>query len=87
MTQILITLNEGTSPQSIRRAIGLLRGVETTTLLKSKADSNSKTLAQQKFVKESLSRAFSELKEAQRTGKKLQSADDFLNELEMEEAI
>lgn len=46
-----------------------------------------KTLRQQAYVKESLERAFDEMKQARREGRKLQSADDFIKELEAEEAV
>jgi len=38
----------------------------------------------QKYVRESLTRAMNEVKEAMATGKQLQTADDFLLELEKE---
>jgi len=84
MTQILVTLHEGAPTQTVRRAIGLLKGVAATTVMKSKAEVDRKTFEQQQFVKETLTRALDELKEAKRTGRKLQSADDFMKELEME---
>ena len=87
MTQILVTLNEGAPTQSVRRAIGLLKGVSSTTVVKTSADNDRKTLAQQKYVRESLTRALNEVKEAKRIGRQLQSADDFIKELEMEEAL
>ena len=39
------------------------------------------TLRQQTYVKESLERAFDEMKQARREGRQLQSADDFIKEL------
>lgn len=67
--------------------IELLRGVVSTTVFKTKDESNKKTLRQQAYVKESLERAFDEMKQARREGRKLQSADDFIKELEAEEAV
>ena len=45
------------------------------------------TLRQQAYVKESLERAFDEMKQARREGRQLQSADDFINELQAEESV
>ena len=56
-------------------------------LLPCSRPSNKKTLRQQAYVKESLERAFDEMKQARREGRKLQSADDFIKELEAEEAV
>jgi hypothetical protein len=56
-------------------------------VFKSKGESNKKTLAQQAKVKESLERAFDEMKQARREGRKLQSADDFIKELEAEQVV
>lgn len=78
MTQILVTLNEGVTTQAIRKAIELMRGVATTVVLKSKATDNHKALTQQKLVKDSLTRAFDEVHCAQREGRKLQSADNYI---------
>ena len=83
MTQILVTLNENATTLRVRKAIELLRGVVSTTVFRTKDESNKKTLCQQAYVKESLERAFDEMKQARREGRKLQSADDFINELEM----
>ena len=49
-------------------------------LIESKT-SNTKA-AQEKFVRESLTRAMNEVREARRTGKKRQTLDEFLNELD-----
>ena len=87
MTQILVTLNEDASTLHVRKAIELLRGVVSTTVFKTKDESNKKTLRQQAYVKESLERAFDEMKQARREGRKLQSADDFIKELEAEETV
>lgn len=45
------------------------------------------TLRQQTYVKESLERAFDEMKQARHEGRQLQSADDFINELQAEESV
>ena len=81
MTQILVTLNEDATTLHVRKAIELLRGVVSTTVFKTKDESNKKTLRQQAYVKESLERAFDEMKQARREGRKLQSADDFIKEM------
>ena len=87
MTQILVTLNENATTLRVRKAIELLRGVVSTTVFRTKDESNKKTLCQQAYVKESLERAFDEMKRARREGRKLQNADDFIKELEAEEAV
>ena len=87
MTQILVTLNEDATTLHVRKAIELLRGVVSTTVFKTKEESNKKTIRQQAYVKESLERAFDEMKQARREGRKLQSADDFIKELEAEEVV
>ena len=87
MTQILVTLNEDATTLHVRKAIELLRGVVSTTVFKTKDESNKKTLRQQAYVKKSLERAFDEMKQARREGRKLQSADDFIKELEAEKAV
>ena len=66
MTQILVTLNEDATTLHVRKAIELLRGVVSTTVLKTKGVTNDKTLRQQKYVKESLERAFDEVEQARR---------------------
>ena len=78
MTQILVTLNENATTLHVRKAIELLRGVVSTTVFKSKDESNKKTIRQQAYVKKSLERAFDEMKLARREGRKLQNADDFI---------
>ena len=66
MTQILVTLNEDATTLHVRKAIELLRGVVSTTVFRTKDESNKKTLCQQAYVKESLERAFDEMKRARR---------------------
>ncbi|MBP5375810.1 MAG: hypothetical protein J6Y38_05700 [Bacteroidaceae bacterium] len=87
MTQILVTLNEDATTLKVRKAIELLRGVMSTTLFKTRDEANKKTLRQQAYVKESLERAFDEMKQARREGRQLQSADDFIKELQAEESV
>ena len=86
-TRLAPSLPPRTTTLHVRKAIELLRGVVSTTVFKTKDESNKKTLRQQAYVKESLERAFDEMKQARREGRKLQSADDFINELEAEEAV
>lgn len=82
MNQILVTIDNGQPLQSIRKAIKMLRGVVSTTVVKEPM--LSKTQKQQAYVKDSLSRAFKEVKTAKLEGRKLQSVDDFLKELDEE---
>lgn len=80
MTQILVTIDGNESVQNIRKAIKMLRGVVSASIL----NPTAKTESQQKYVKDSLKRAFSEIEEAERDGRKLQSADDFIKEMSAE---
>lgn len=82
MNQILVTIDNEQPLQSIRKAINMLRGVVSTAIVKEPL--LSKTQQQQTYVKESLTRALNEVKEAELEGKKLQSVDDFLKELDDE---
>ena len=77
MTQILVTLNEDVTTQHVRKAIELLRGVVSTTVFKTKTETSPKTLRQQEYVNGSLTRAFDELKRAQRgaRGRWFESSD------------
>lgn len=87
MTQILVNLDNGASPQTVRRAIALLRGVASTTLIENSTDEESKSRGQQRYVKETLTRALNEVKEARRAGKELKSFDDFLTEQQGESSL
>lgn len=54
-------------------------------ILESRAEDKKKSLTpQQKYVKESLTRAFDEVRNAKARGESLMSADDFLEELRKE---
>lgn len=83
MRQILVTLDESTSVQSIRRAISLLRGVKATSVYKEKKKEDKTTaVKEQAYVKESLRRAYKEQQAAEKAGQPLQSVDEFIRELE-----
>ncbi len=47
---------------------------------------DAKTTQQKAYVKETLTRALKEVKAAKREGRKLQTMDEFLQELKMEES-
>lgn len=80
MEQILVTVDSGQPLQNIRKAINMLRGVVSTSIVKEPV--LTKTQRQQAYVKESLIRALQEVKLAKLEGRKLQSIDDFLKELD-----
>lgn len=83
MRQILVTLDESTSLQSIRHAISMLRGVTATSVYREKEEEPTQILdRQQAYVKESLTRAYQELKATETAGHPLQSVDDFIREME-----
>ena len=83
MEQILVTVDTNQPLQNIRKAINMLRGVVSTTVMKEPI--LTKTERQQAYVKESLTRALQEVKLAKLEGRELQSFDDFLKELDEEE--
>ena len=70
MTQILVTLNEDSTAQRIRR------GVASTSIYKGEEQ------ARKAYVKKTLTRAVDELKTAKKKGMKMQKAEDFIKELE-----
>lgn len=76
MTQILVTLDEDSTTQSIRRAIGMLRGVVSTSIYKGEEQ------ARKAYVKKTLTRAVTEMKAVKAKGLKRQTADDFIQEIE-----
>lgn len=82
MEQILVTVDTKQPLQNIRRAINMLRGVVSTSIVKDPV--LSKTQKQKTYVKDSLTRAFNEIKMAKLENKELQSVDDFLRELDEE---
>lgn len=83
MKQILVTVDTNQPLQNIRKAINMLRGVVSTTVVKEPV--LTKTQKQQTFVKESLTRALQEVKLAKLEGRKLPDARDLLKDLEMED--
>ncbi len=83
MEQILVTVDNNQPLQNIRKAINMLRGVVSTTIMKEPV--LTKTQKQQAYVKESLTRAMQEVRLAKLEGRKLQSIDEFLKELDEEE--
>ena len=85
MKQILVTVDTDQPLQNIRKAINMLRGVVSTTVVKEPVLTKTKTQKQQAFVKESLTRALQEVKLAKLEGRKLPDARDLLKDLEMED--
>ena len=78
MAQILVTVDDNEPVASIKKAISMIRGVMTTTMFKGQTEKER----QEKHVRDSLERAFKELKEAQAGKRKLQTLDEVLNEIE-----
>ncbi len=83
MEQILVTVDTDQPLQNIRKAINMLRGVVSTTIMKEPI--LTKTEQQQAYVKESLTRALQEVKQAKLEGRKLPDARDLFKELDEEE--
>lgn len=80
MEQILVTVDENQPLQSIRKAINMLRGVVSTSVLKEPI--LTKTESQQAYVKESLTRALQEVQLAKLEGRELPNARNLLKDLE-----
>lgn len=83
MTQLIVTIDNETSLTSLRKAIGMLKGVVSTAVYNAETK-NAQRLARQTYVRESLTRAICELNDAKQTGKQLQTAEEFLQELGVE---
>ncbi len=79
MAQILVTIDESITTKSIRHAIEMLKGVISTSLYDTEKKV-SKKKAQETYVKDSLGRAFDEIKQNNISNAKFQSLDDFLME-------
>ncbi len=73
--QLIVTLSDISMMSNIKKAISLLKGVETVKSPKIQA-----LTPQQNYVSQTLSTAIQEVREAQKNNYKLQSADDFLHE-------
>ena len=83
MAQILVTVDSGQPLGDIRKAIKMLRGVVSTTVVK---EPNLTTTERQRaYVRESMTRALQEVKKARLEGRRLQSLDSFLEESDREE--
>lgn len=76
--QIIVTFDDVSLISQVKKAISLMKGVKSVT---SPRISKKQLTPQQQYVKESLTRALIEVKQAKRNGKMLMSADDFLNEM------
>ena len=80
MEQILVTVDSGQPLQNIRKAIGMLRGVVSTKLMKEPV--LTKTERQQTYVKDTLTRALQEVKLAKLEGRTLPDARSLFEELD-----
>lgn len=81
MRQILVTIDENQPLQNLCNAIGMLRGVLSTSIFETGV---TKQQRQEAYVKESLSRALQEVRLAELEGRDLQSFDQFMAELDKE---
>ena len=68
------------SEAALKKMLAFVRTLGT----KKDKTNDTKTARQQAYVKETLTRALNEVKEAQREGRKLQTVDEFIKELRME---
>ena len=78
MTQILVTLNEDATTLHVRKAIELLRGVASVKVFKGNAEKVVEKRRQEAYVKESLTRAFDEVKRARRGEHKMMTDEEFM---------
>ena len=83
MEQILVTVDTAQPLQNIRKAINMLKGVVSTSILKEPI--LTKTERQQAYIRESLTRALQEVKLAKLEGRELPDARDLIKDLESEE--
>ena len=84
MTQILVTLDEDATTLHVRKAIELLRGVASVKVFKGNAEKVAEKRRQEAYVKESLTRAFDEVKRARRGEHKMMTDEEFMAELKAE---
>lgn len=88
MCQVSIPIND-TLMQQMRPLFSSEEGItqwmeaKMTSLIKKHIAAEEKRKAQEAYVRESLTRAFAEVREAERTGKRLQSADELLEEMKI----
>ena len=80
--QLVVSVTDPSLLNKLKNAIKLLNGVGSISVVKDPVP--TKTERQQAYVKETLTRALQEVKLAQQEGRKLQSFDDFLKELDEE---
>ena len=74
----MVTIDDSQSLSNIRKAIRLLRGVVSATIVK---NGQSVEEQQKAYVKDSLSKAVREVRLAKLEGHKLQGIDEFLSEM------
>lgn len=79
MPQLIVNIDNETSVPSLRKAIGMLKGVVSTAVVHAETKA-AKRQARQAYVRESLTAAINELDEARRTGREMQTAEEFLAE-------
>ena len=84
MAQILVTVSDDVTTQRMRKAIEMFRGVVETKVYNPLVAAKSKKERQQEYVRESLTRAFDELKRAQRGEHKMTTDEEFMAELRAE---
>ena len=78
--KLVVSVTDPSMVNKLRNAIKLLNGVGSISVMNE--PKLTKTERQQTYVKETLTRALQEVKLAKLEGRKLQSIDDFLKELD-----
>lgn len=78
--KLVVSVTDPSMVNKLKNAIKLLNGVSSISVMKE--PKLTKTERQQAYVKETLTRALQEVKLARQEGRKLQSIDDFLKELD-----
>lgn len=83
--QLLVSISDVSMLRDIKKAISMLKGV---TMVKAQRPKprlyDPETVRQQRYVKESLERAFDEVRRADRGEHKLMTDDEFMAQLKAE---
>ncbi len=78
--QLLVSVTDPTLLNKLKNAIKMLNGVGSISIIKEPKP--TKAQKQQAYVKQTLTKALQEVKLAKLEGRKLQSLDNFLDELD-----
>ncbi|MBR4491661.1 MAG: hypothetical protein IKO98_03295 [Bacteroidales bacterium] len=74
MTQIILNIEDSSLVPSLRQILGAIKGVKIGSM-------GTDLEAEHKFIKETITRGFQEVKEGKFAGKNLSSLDSLIDEL------